>query len=70
MHFWQKQHRDVVPFAWIMLGVMCPLSHYQMIITFDPSQLAEELSTSFLHYKVIIFPFEINKESVTYLDTI
>ena len=40
------------------------------MITFDPSQSVKELSTRFLHYKVIIFPFEINKEFVIYLDTI
>ena len=71
MHFWQKQHRHIVPFAWIMSGVMrCQFVPLAMIITFEPSQLVKELSTGFLHYKVIIFPFEINKEFVTYLDTI
>ena len=45
---------------------VCPISDDNYIL----SQSVKELSTGFLHYKVIIFSFEINKEFVTYFDTI
>ena len=59
--FWQKQHGDTVPFAWITSGVMrCQFVPLAMIIIFYPSQL-KNCPPGFFIIKLLFFPLKLTR---------
>lgn len=62
MHYCKEYHRERVPFS--VLGIWESMRLVRLFIAdVNPDRLVKVMSAKFLHYKVILFPLAIKKNT-------